>query len=155
MRDYRPEEVTREARAVAAAHPTGRTPETSGEARSTPAPRRLTPGTLDARRGHRTQYVKVPDERTLLFGEEGIDLVAVEQLVGRAQMRAVGGALAWLARRLTDTGATVPEALDDVEAVLRSEGLDALDERRVGDLASFRRYELAAALNRLRSLRVV
>jgi hypothetical protein len=32
--------------------------------------------------------------------------------------------------------------------------LDALDERLVGDLAAFRRFEVAAALNRLRSLRV-
>jgi hypothetical protein len=33
-------------------------------------------------------------------------------------------------------------------------GLDVLDRRPAGDLARFRRYELAAALNRLRTLRV-
>jgi len=33
-------------------------------------------------------------------------------------------------------------------------GLDALEPWLVGDLAAFRRFELAAALNRLRALRV-
>ncbi len=33
-------------------------------------------------------------------------------------------------------------------------GLDALDTRHVGDLAGFRRHELAAALNRIRGLEV-
>ena len=34
------------------------------------------------------------------------------------------------------------------------DGLDAIDARQVGDHAEFRVYELAAALGRLRSLRV-
>ena len=45
-------------------------------------------------------------------------------------------------------------ALDAVDSMLDEGGLDALDSRRVGDLAQFRRFELAAALNRLRTLRV-
>jgi hypothetical protein len=48
----------------------------------------------------------------------------------------------------------VAGALDAVDSMLEEGGLDALDSRRVGDLAQFRRFELAAALNRLRTLRV-
>jgi predicted ABC-class ATPase len=163
---YRPEEVTEEARRVAAEHPTGRAaehPSGSGEASkesrngtsSRPRARGLARGALNARRGRRAPYVRVPDDRTLLFGEETIDLVAVEQLASRAQTRAIGHALAFLAGRLAKHGATVPEALDQVEAAVAEGGLDALGPWKVGDLAAFRRFELAAALNRLRGLRVV
>jgi hypothetical protein len=116
--------------------------------------RRIAGGALDARRGHRSTYVRVPDDRTLLFGDETIDLVAVEQLASRAQTRAIGRALAYLAERLPKTGATIAEALDMVETVVAEGGLDALAPWKVGDLAAFRRYDLAAALNRLRGLRV-
>ena len=49
---------------------------------------------------------------------------------------------------------TLPEILDAVIADVDRDGLDALDRRSVGDLVRFRRHELAAALNRLRTLRV-
>ena len=42
----------------------------------------------------------------------------------------------------------------DCTSRIAVDGLDALDRRSVGDLARFRRYELAAALNRLRTLQV-
>jgi predicted ABC-class ATPase len=153
MRDYEPHDVTEEARSVAATFPTGRIPEAAGpfpEAR----PRRPRPGCLEPAKGRREVNVKVPDARTLLFGRETIDLAAVEQLMSRAQIRAVGRALALAARDHLDAGRSIPELLDAVEAEVAEVGLDALDSRRVGDLAAFRRFELAAALNRIRSLRV-
>ena len=166
MVDYRPQDVTEEARRVAAEHPTGRVSEhpsgafgvSNGSPRATPsrpAIRRLTRGTLKAAGGRRATYVRVPDDRTLLFGDETIDLVAVEQLASRAQTRAIGRALALLAGRLAEEDLTVPEALDVVEGAVAEGGLDALEPWQVGDLAAFRRFELAAALNRLRGLRVV
>jgi predicted ABC-class ATPase len=166
MVDYRPQDATEEARRVAAAHPTGRVaehPPGAGKASNGPgtgaagrtATRRLARGTLDPRRGTRATYLRVPDDRTLIFGEENVDLIAVEQLANRAQTRAIGRALVFLAERLAEREATVPEALDLVEEAVATPGLDALEPWRVGDLAAFRRFELAAALNRLRSLRVV
>lgn len=38
---------------------------------------------------------------------------------------------------------------------IHSQGLDILTEFPQGDLALFRRFELAAALNRLRTLQVI
>jgi predicted ABC-class ATPase len=165
MVEYRPEDATEEARRVAVENPTGRATEhpagSSGAShamrtatRTATAVRRVARGALDARRGHRSVYVRVPDDRTLLFGDETIDLVAVEQLASRAQTRAVGRALAFLAERLAVEGTAVPEALDLVDAAKAEGGLDALEPWKVGDLADFRRHELAAALNRLRGLRV-
>jgi len=160
MVDYRPRDVTQDARRVAASNPTGRVPEhPAGTARTShhlrPAGRTLAAGTLEPGRGHRPRYVKVPDDRALVFGDETIDLFAVEQLASRAQMRAIGAALAYLAERLGSESTPLPDALDLVEATVADGGLDALEPWPVGNLAAFRRQELAAALNRLRSLRVV
>lgn len=153
MVDYAPADVTDTARAVAERLPTGRQSERS-EAAATPTPRTLSPGTLDPRMRQRATYVKVPDHRTLLFGRETIDLVAVEQLASRAQVRAIGQALVRIAGLLREKGLGLPEALDAIDASVAERGLDALDDRLVGDLAAFRRFELAATLNRLRTLRV-
>ena len=100
--------------------------------------------------------MKVPDLRTLLFGRDTVDLGAVEQVVSRSQIRAIGQALA-AARPVPSTNAAVPYPSSWTRSTRRvaEGGLDALDDRRPGDLSAFRRHELAAALNRLRSLRVV
>jgi predicted ABC-class ATPase len=153
MADYLPVDVTDAARRVAAELPTGRL-QGSASPFEPPPPRRIDPASVDASRGRRSVYVRVPDGRTLVFGEETVDLVAVEQLVSRAQTRAVGQAMALLGTALLARSGSLSEALDALEARVAEQGLDALDERLVGDLAAFRRFEVAAALNRLRSLRV-
>jgi hypothetical protein len=48
----------------------------------------------------------------------------------------------------------LPEILDALEADLDARGPDALTRLPRGDLARCRRFELAAALNRLRGLKV-
>jgi hypothetical protein len=57
-------------------------------------------------------------------------------------------------QRYMDGRRPLSEILDAVMADIDRSGLDILDRRPVGDLVRFRRYELAAALNRLRTLRV-
>jgi predicted ABC-class ATPase len=152
MKDFEPRDVTADAAAVAEAFPTGRSPEAGGSLTS-PRPRIFDPRSVDPRKGRRDVHIQVPDHRTLLFGREQVDLVAVEQLVSRAQIRAIGRALAIAAH--TPSGVpSVAEILDRIEDLLNGEGLDGLDPRMPGDLEGFRRFELAAALNRLRSLRV-
>jgi predicted ABC-class ATPase len=151
MVDYAPEDVTNEARSVSDRFPTGRQTERT-DAPVAPPERTLARGSLDPRLRQRATYVRVPDRRTLLFGRDTIDLAGVEQLVSRAQVRAIGQALVYIARLSADRPLTVPEALDAAETAMREGGLDALEPRLVGDLAGFRRFELAATLNRLRSL---
>lgn len=153
MADYLPADVTAEARAVAGRLPTGREGRVP-TAWESPAARRVDARSVDPRRGRKERYVRVPDDRTLLFGEETIDLAALEQLVLPGQLRAIGRALAVLGERVLGDAASLPDALDAIEALLALEGLDALDDRKLGDLVAFRRFELAATLNRLRTLRV-
>ena len=150
MDAYVPLDVTSQARATAERLPTGRKMEASA-ALSLPSPRRIEWSSVDPGRGRRRVHVKTPDDRTLLFGSSTIDLIALEQLTGRAQIRAIGLALAWAAEARTDDH--VPDILDATMDAL-SQGLDTFDESKTGDVAGFRRQELAAILNRLRSLRV-
>ena len=153
MTDYLPVDITAEAAAVAERLPTGRVIEGTPTF-SRPAPRTVDASSIDPSKGRRTTHVRVPDERTLVFGTETIDLVAVEQLANRGQARAIGRALAWIAHGMSGEDRSVPAILDAVEEALEEHGLDAFDAHRWGDLTWFRRFELAAALNRLRTLRV-
>jgi predicted ABC-class ATPase len=159
MRDFEPHDVTEAARQVARAHPTGRRPERAAPF-APPPPRIPLPGSLDASRGRREVVVATRGRELLEFGVERIDLRAVEQLADESQTRAVGHLLVLARRRLVDGKASLPEILDALEALLDERGLDVLDPRteraprHPGDFARPRRYEIAAALNRLRSVRM-
>jgi len=153
MKEYRPRDVTREARDVAEAFPTGRTAE-GGESPG-PIPSRIPlPSSVDPRRGRRRESLKVRDPDTLLVGREEIDLGAVEQIVSWPQAQAIGRALLLVHREVMDGEGTTEESLLDVERILEEKGLDALDSWQPGNLAAFRRFELAAALNRIRTLTI-
>jgi predicted ABC-class ATPase len=159
MRDWQPHDVTEAARAVARAHPTGRRPERAAPF-SLPAPRAPLPGSLDASKGRREVRIAVRGPDHLEFGVERVDLRAVEQLVDPSQTRAVGHALEVARRRWIDGQTGIPELLDALEALFDERGLEGLDPlsergpRHPGDFARPRRYEIAAALNRLRSVRM-
>jgi len=93
--------------------------------------------------------------RSIEFGREEIDTGLLYQLVDDGQCRMIGDALLALARGLCDGRRTLPEVLDALDARLETEGLEAVAEPGFGDRARARRFELAAALNRLRSLRLI
>lgn len=154
MNAFVPHDVTAEAQAIAAAQPTGRQ-RASGNGFTRPRARSPQPDSIDPSRGRRAVNIKTHDRQTIQFGEETLDLGAVEQLLTRAQTRAIGEALWYMRQHYMDGQRTMTELLDLVLADIEREGLDVLDRRQVGDLAAFRRYELAAALNRLRTVRVV
>jgi hypothetical protein len=118
------------------------------------SPRILDPSSLDPRRGRREESLKVLGTRGLIIGREELDLSAVEQIVSWAQLRAIGQALLLARREYMNGARSMAEILDLVEARINSQGLDVLDPRKTGNLATFRRFELAAALNRVRTLKV-
>lgn len=99
--------------------------------------------------------VRTRGDHRVLFGRETIDLSGVEQLVDGSQTRAIARALLYARTRYIDGRRSLADVLDAVEDDLGERGLDALDDRCLGDLARFRRQELAAAINRLRSLQVL
>jgi predicted ABC-class ATPase len=100
---------------------------------------------------------EAPGTEILSFGRDTVDLRALPQLADAAQVRAIGAALALAAERgYLDGARTVREILSLVEADLAAEGLVALSPRDypLGDYAQPRRQEIAAVLNRLRTLRI-
>ncbi|HEV8339193.1 MAG TPA: ABC-ATPase domain-containing protein [bacterium] len=95
--------------------------------------------------------------RTITFGRDTIDLSAVEQIVDASQTRAIGDAIFYaLERGYFDGVRTLRQVLDALEADFAERGLEALSshEGHPGDYALPRRHEIAAAINRLRTLAV-
>ena len=153
MDEYRPRDVTAQARAIAEKYRAERKPE-GGERFGEVTPRRPLPESLDPSKGRRDVKLKTRDLDELQFGLHEIDLSAVEQLVSRSQTRAIGHALVRLKQRYLDGQRTLREAVEALERDLDAHGLDVLTPSPLGDLARPRRFEIAAALNRLRTLRV-
>ncbi|WP_276522239.1 ABC-ATPase domain-containing protein [Kallotenue papyrolyticum] len=158
LRDYQPVEVTAQARAIATAYPTQRRREVAAPwTRITP--RAPQPESFDASRGRREVKIDARARDLLLYGDEPIDLRAVEQVVDRSQTRAIGYALHAASTRFMDGQTPLSAVLDSLEAWLDRQGLDALDpfrrdERHPGNFARPRRHEIAAAINRLRTVRM-
>ena len=113
------------------------------------------PDSVDPRKGRREISLKARGTRTLLFGRSEIDLSRVEQLVEDGQVRAIGHAMAYLRDRYMDGRAPLRGLLRRLEQDLRREGLDMIcNIPYPSDLVGFRMQDLAAALGRLRTLRV-
>ncbi len=146
MEDWRARVVTARARSLA-----GPAPRVPGPL-PTPDPRLVEPASLAPTGKGR---VRARSDRGVSYGREEVDLLAVEQVLDAAHAASLGHALRLLAELPRPT--PVPQALDALEAILRDEGLDALSPygEPVGDIVQPRRHELAAALNRLRTLSIV
>ena len=147
MREYRTADVTADAQRIAEQQPTLRHPE--GDAWRPIRVRSPDPASISPRRGHRDVEVKARTEERVMFGEQEVELSAVEQLVEPAQARAIALAIARAHSRWTHAP-TLPAALRDIMAIAAHEGLDAFQEHLTGDLAEFRIFEVTAFLNRIR-----
>jgi predicted ABC-class ATPase len=170
MVDYLPFDLTAEARRVAGAHPTGRRREV-GAPLSRPRRRTVLSSSLPGGRpggrgtgrrregagpesdGRGALRVRTLEGRRLRVGDHILDLSALEQLLLPTQLRTVASVLELWARRPGIDEHPLAEVVAGLEERLR-EDLDAVDPRATGDLAWVRRFELAGALNRLRTLAV-
>jgi predicted ABC-class ATPase len=152
MVEYKPLDMTKEARAIAEKYKAERKPE--GGDRFGPVTDRIPlAGSFDPSRGKRSVKISPKGLKTISFGVHPIDLGGVEQLVDMSQTRAIGDAIQY-ALRFMDGKRTLAAIVDAVLKDIEAEGLDVLSPRPVGDFAGFRGLELAAAINRLRTLRV-
>ena len=154
MDAYQPHDATQRGREVAAGLPLGEAAPRAPGAWQARAARVPTPESLDPRRGRRPERVRAVKTRAIEFGHEEIDVSLLYQLVDAAQCRMIGDLLLRLARGLCDGRRDLPAILAALDADLKEHGLDALAQAGFGDRAWPRRFEVAAALNRLRSLRV-
>ncbi|MDY6782868.1 MAG: ABC-ATPase domain-containing protein [Cyanobacteriota bacterium] len=154
MDNFQAHEVTAKAKEIAIAYASDRLSE-GGETFGTITPRVPINSSIDPSRGKRAVKVKVRDVDEVAFGSEEIDLGAVEQIVDAGQLRAIATAIVYAKENYIDQKQTLSTLLDRVLGDIEEEGLDAIAEFPRGDLVFFRRFELAAALNRLRTLEIV
>jgi predicted ABC-class ATPase len=158
MREFRPFDATDEARTIAAERSSGR----RTEARSplTGISQRIPLAeSFDPSRGRRDVKIDAKALDHILFGSDAIDLRSVEQLVDLSQTRAVGDAIHLAAERFMDGEATLHQVIGRLEEFFDRRGLDELNpfhraEHHPGNYARPRRFEIAAAINRLRTVRM-
>jgi predicted ABC-class ATPase len=94
---------------------------------------------------------------TLAIGRDTVDLVALTQLVDPSQARAAGDAIIYAVEKgYVDGNAAIGEVIERVFADIAASGLSVLTGRQgeAVDYAMPRKHEVAAILNRLRSLQV-
>ncbi len=169
MREFEPHDVSEAAHHIAQTSCEARDPEPR-DSLQTPTPRVPLASSLIASRGRRDVKISVKSRELVLYGENTVDLRYVTQLSNASQTRAAAMAIHLASERFMrgsdglgqERGPTLSEVLDAVEKFFDEEGLDGLDlnrrsqkdERHPGNLARPRRFEIAAAINRMRCLRV-
>ncbi len=153
MDSYRPRCVTERAKEIARQYGTHRKDE-GGEEFGEITPRVPLEASFDPSRGKREVKIEAKGLRTILYGTTAIDLSCLEQLVDISQTRAIGLMIHRYATLYADGGLTLREGLEQVMRDIEEKGLDCLSPFRVGNLAEARIFELAGAINRMRTLRV-
>src|SRR4028119_782436 len=154
MQNFQADDVTEKAKKIAINYSISRAAE-GGENFGEITQRVPIPASLDPSLGRRDVRVKVRDVDELAFGTQEIDLDAIEQIVDRGQLRAIAGAMVYAKQQYMDGKRTLSKIIDLVMADIDAQGMDILSPFPEGDFAMFRRFELAAVINRLRSLSVV
>ena len=152
MTDYLPADVTRAAKDIARDCVTGRMEE--GGPNFGPVTERMPDSeSVNPFRNDARIKISAAGCRHILFGCQKIDLWDMEQIVDEAQTRAIAHAMCY-ATRYMDGKNSLKAVVDRVVRDLDQNGLDILTPYITGDLARFRSFELAGAINRLRSLKM-
>jgi predicted ABC-class ATPase len=152
LNKYVPLNVTEKAHEIASQSPVKRTTEDKGY------PFRITEripmaATIDPCNEYGKKGIYAKEVYRLVFGKSIIDLFDLEQLIELSQTKALGFAIEY-ARKYMDDKATLREVVERIITDIDENGLDVLSDRISGNFASFRSFELAFALNRLRNFDV-
>jgi len=158
MQEYRPYDVGNLAKDIVDEHPTQRqveAPEPFGKVTA----RIPDSASFNASRGRREVKIEARARDILMYGSDSIDLRYLDQLVEISQTRAVGHAIYLANQSIMSASATLQDVVEDLELLFDQKGLDVLDpfyreEYHPGNFSRPRKYEIAAAINRLRSLKV-
>ena len=153
MNKYQPIDVTQQALKIAGSSSVRRLVEHSGQSlkitKRIPLADSINP---------ENQYGKIGiyarETYRINFGGQDIDLTDLEQLVELSQTRAIGFAINY-AKKYMDKSTTLRDVINKVTDDIAEHGLDIIDKRISPNFASFRPFELAFALNRLRGFDVI
>jgi predicted ABC-class ATPase len=149
MEDYEPSDATPRAREVVQDFPP-RAPLGDRETRQ-PKGRCVRASSIDLRRGRR-ETARARGLRTIELGRERVDLSYLEQLAETGQTETIARAIGRFAATGESRG--VKEVVEEALAFISERGLDSLGNFKghPGELSLPRAQEVAAALNRVRSL---
>jgi predicted ABC-class ATPase len=112
------------------------------------------PSSIDPSLGRLDAFIEAPALDALEFGRSLLDLSGVLQIGDVHQTATIGLILYYARMRYMDEERPMREILDLVDRDLSTEGLECLSRELRGDLARPRRYEIAAVMNRLDTLRI-
>ncbi len=149
---YQPYASTEEAKRIAHTYP-GRVNKTGSTFRFPNFRRPLTASLQAPKSDSRTQS-SMFGRGIVKYGDETIDLSKLTQIVSQSQARAIARAIA-MAHRLMDGSSSLSEVVRMVMDRVEKVGLDSLSNRLMGDLSMFRAHELAAAINRMKELKII
>ena len=149
MEDYKPHDATNRAREIREEFPARITPG-AGEAHP-PRDRRVRASSIDLRRGKR-ETARGKGLHAIELGRERVHLRYLEQLAEAGQTEAIARIVGEFAIGNTNCG--VEKVVHGALGSLEKNGLDSLGDFRghPGELSLPRAQEIAAAINRIRSL---
>jgi predicted ABC-class ATPase len=153
MDNYLPEDVTIDARRIKEELPINRMQEVEFKFRF--KERYMLPESIKPYKGRKIK-LDVRGKSTILLGMETIDLSQVEQLIDTSQTRAIAYAINYASINHMDGKTNMKEIVRKVEHDIETKGLDILapkGRKNPNNIVKPRIFELAAALNRLRSLK--
>ena len=153
MDNYQPRCVTKRAKEIARIHASKRMDE-GGTSFGKITSRHPLSQSFDASHGRREVKIDAKGLRTILYGYTTIDLSCLEQLVDSSQTRAIGLMIHYYSNTYMEKTQNLEEGLTKVMEDIHEKGFDILLPYKVGDLAMPRIYELAGAINRMRTLKV-
>jgi len=158
MQDYCPYDVGNLARDIVDEHPTKRQVDALEPFGQVTA-RMPQAASFNASRGRKEVKIDARARDLLIYGSDSIDLRYVDQLVETSQTGAVGHAIYLANQSMMSCNATLQDVVERLELFFDQNGLDALDpfyrkENHPGNFSRPRKYEIAAAINRLRTLKL-
>jgi predicted ABC-class ATPase len=157
MDQYKPKLVTKDAKEIIKRLPNQRLPEKKVNFKPSGRPRipeRVS--FFPEEKGKRFKNIKTRDLRCIFFGEEEIDVSAVNQILDVGQMKTIGKFLRMAREQYENARAhmSIVELLETYDSFITGKHLSELTGKESGDCAYARPLECAAALNRLRLLKI-
>ncbi len=155
MDEYLPYDVTQKAKEIASIYKLERLKEVEEDFKN---PRERIPlsRSFNFLKGKKIK-VDGKGKDTVIIGQENIDLSNVGGIVDHTQTKAIAYIMYYLVRNdIINNYRAIKEIVEISERIMNEKGIDAFSpfSYPVGELSRVRRFEVASAINRLRSLEV-
>ncbi|MDQ0351614.1 putative ABC-class ATPase [Alkalibacillus filiformis] len=153
MDQYVPVNVTSQARFIAQNDPRKQVIEEGAFGSWTN--RKINANSIHKKLGHKAK-AQAKGQKTVMLGKQAVDLALVEQIVDDSQTRMIANMLKYMAFSREEPK-TIAQWLSLFERSMDEQGLSFTQGRKdqhPGDLARPRKFEIAAAINRIRQLKI-